>query len=223
MKFYSVTLRMDVLGQQCINRWDYSVPSPGAGSSAVELLRLMGLINDGVTPPPLADTIFSQLVGLVSEDVQFVEVEGRELYTPVDFYVAAYSPGLNGASAGAIASITDAFGLFSNRVRTDIKRGFKRFPGLVAGAYAGGSQVENTFLVSLGVVAERMSSPLEGDTATYAPSVFQFEPYVTPSGRTAYRKYADPAVQAAHVAADVEWAAYDTVRTQVSRQIGRGS
>lgn len=222
-KFYSATLRMLALGQQCICRWDYFVATGMIGSTSAELLTLMGWVPTG-TPRVFPDGTIARAVQIMtSDDLEFLEVEVAELYTPTDFYVAAFSPAVHGAEAPGIASITDAFGLFSGRVRTDIKRGFKRIPGVPSDAYAGGSLWSSAYLAFLTDLAAKMSVQLEGATATYNPAVFQFEEYTTPRGNKAYRKYADPAVQAEHVAYPLVWSGYDTVRTQVSRQIGRGS
>lgn len=222
-KFYSVTLRMAALGQQIINRFDYFVPTSMTGASALELLTLMGFVPTGDPALFPADTIAAGIQALCSDDLAFLEAEVVELYTPTDFYVAAFSPAAHGNNVPGIASITDAFGLFTNRVRTDIKRGFKRIGGVPSDAYAGGSMVESAYLALLVVLAASMSTLLAGVTATYSPAVFQFEAYTTPKGNTAYRKYSTSAAQSAHVAHPMVWAAYDTVRTQVSRQIGRGS
>lgn len=222
-KFYSVTLRMSLFAQQCINRWDYFVSGSAGGASAAELLTLMGFVPTGSPPVFASGTVAGDLQAVLSEDVEFVEVQVEELYTPTDFYVAAFSPALHGTYPANVLSITDAFGLFSNRVRTDIKRGFKRFPGIPSNAYAGGSEITGAFITPLTTLAEEMSGSLVGATAEYASAVFQFQEYTTPRGNRAYRKYADPAVQAEHVASPLSWTAYDTVRTQVSRQLGRGS
>lgn len=223
MKFYTVTLRQEALGQQIINRWNYSVAGSGSGASSVELLHLMGFLPASPPPTSTDGTIEAAILAVQSVSLQHIEFECAELYTPTDFYTGAYSPGIAGAVDEGISSITDAYGLFSSRVRTDIKRGFKRIAGVPPSAYAQNSELASGFQIAVGVLGERMSLPLEGATVLYDPSVFQFEAYTTPSGKTAYKKYADPEVQAEHVAADVEWAIYDTIRTQVSRQIGRGS
>lgn len=222
-KFYSVTLRMAALGQQIINRFDYFVPTSMTGASALELLTLMGFVPTGDPATFPADTIASGIQQITSDDLSFLEVEVAELYTPTDFYVAAFSPAAHGANGAGIASITDAFGLFTNRVRTDIKRGFKRFGGVPSDAYAGGSMIDPTYMGLLTTLAASMSTLLAGVTATYSPAVFQFEFYTTPRGNPAYKKYTTSAEQSAHVAHPMVWAAYDSVRTQVSRQLGRGS
>lgn len=222
-KFYSATLRMVALGQQCICRWDYFVATGMIGSTAVELLTLMGFVPTGSPPAFPDDTIARAVQVMTSDDLQFLEVEVAELYTPTDFYVAAFSPAAHGQAEAGIASITDAYGLFSARVRTDIKRGFKRIPGVPADVYAGGSLFNAPTLTALASLAAAMSVQLEGATATYNPAVFQFEPYTTPKGNVAYKKYATPEEQLEHVAYPLVWTGYDTVRTQVSRQIGRGS
>lgn len=222
-KFYSVTLRMAVLAQQAINRWTYFIPTGGGSSSALELLQLMGFIPTG---SPLAfptGTIGGIMQSILSAQLSFIEVEAVELYTPTDFYTAAYSPALTGGEVAGISSVTDAFGFFSTRVRTDVKRGFKRLAGVPADGYGGGSQVDPAFLGVLVTLAEAMSNVLTGATADYSPSVFQFQEYTTPRGNKAYRKYDDPSVQATHVAYPVDWAPYGEIRTQVSRQLRRGS
>jgi hypothetical protein len=213
---------MAALGQQCICRWDYFVPTSMIGATAVELLTLLGFVPTGDPATFTADSVALAVQTLCSDDLSFLEVQVEELYTPTDFYTAAFSPAVHGIEGAGIASITDAFGFYSARIRTDIKRSFKRIPAVPADAYLGGSVFTETYVGLLTDLATKMSVQLEGVSATYSPATFQFQFYTTPAGNPAYKKYVDPEEQADHVAYPLVWTPYETVRTQVSRQIGRG-
>jgi len=220
---YEVVLRSLYFGQAIINRFHYSVADGiGVTPSAEELLDRMGFIPTGDPPAVPADTVFEALIAATSNSVQYLEAEARELYSVTDFFVAPYSTPFVGDLTGQAMSPTAAWGFRTNRVRTDIRRGFKRFVGVTEDYVGSGGDVTGAVSLILTPLAEKMSAGLSGATASYIPAVFQFEEYTTPSGRKAYKKYADPAVQAAHVASGVTFAPYTTVRTQVSRQYGRG-
>jgi hypothetical protein len=64
----------------------------------------------------------------------------------------------------------------------------------------------------------------EGNTLTFTPIVAAKEKYQSNTNpvRFAYRYYASEALQLQHIMSSIIWSAYDTVRTQVSRQYGRG-
>jgi len=144
-----------------------------------------------------------------------------------DVYGSPYPPGVNGQYSGTAASPALSYALTSNRVRSDIRRGQKRLSGVSESAMAAGGVLESAFLTSLSYAASEMSAVLEyddeGNTLTFTPCVLSFEEYEPEPGKRAYRKWATEAAQLSHAAIGVLWSAQDTVRTQVSRQYGRGA
>jgi len=220
---YSVTLRASVLDQQVINNWDYTVTTPLAAPTALELLTLLGFIPTGDPAELPDDTMFAAVRAAVSNYVNFLEVECRELYSVTDFYTAAYSPAVMGDQANGITSPVLAYGLFSNRVRTDIRRGFKRLSGVSESQIGTGGLLESAQLTLMTAVATKMSEPLIGIQGTYQPSILSFEAYTTPKLKTAYKPYPTRDEQLEHAAIGVSWAPYDRARSQTSRQIGRGA
>jgi len=227
MAFYRVTLRQEYFGQQCINEWSYFSPDTlGATPSSLELLTLMGFIPEGDPLAFPADTIAAALAVVQSDNVQYLSVEARELYSLTDFYEAAYSPPLTGENTGGDSmSPFVAYGSFSNRVRTDIRRAFKRFVGVMEADVAAGGELTSGSVTENTTLADAMSEILAGATAVYSPAVFSLlkEPIPdTDPVRYRYVKYPDPADQDEHTARGISFAPYTVVRSQTSRQYGRG-
>lgn len=224
MALYEVTVRGSLYGQSVINVFSYSVTTGVIVTpSASELLNLMGFVPVGDPAELPAGTLFAAWRALVSVDVNFLSVEARELYSLTDFFEVAYSPAEVGGQANSAFSPFVAFGVFSNRVRTDIRRGFKRFAGVTEAQVDAGGDLEAGAVTALALVASKMSLVLSGATADYSPSVISREKVIDPvTGKVTYQLYADPVEQFEHTARGVTYAGYDTVRSQTSRQYGRG-
>lgn len=224
MSIYQVTLRGNYYGQQIINVFSYVSAIPFTGTaSAAELLEKMGFFPTG--DPPVVDptTLFGFLVGLTSTSLHFTEVEAVNLYDPTDFFLEAFSPAIDGEAAGFDMSPFTSYGLFSNRLRRDIRRGFKRFAGVLEEAVTNGGLITGAYVTQLDNTAHAMSVQLDGDDgAVYYPAVLSFEAYTTPKGNTAYKQRATEALQLEHSMYPIEWAAYAEIRSQVSRQYKRG-
>jgi len=111
-------------------------------------------------------------------------------------------------------------------VRLDIDRGTKRFVGVPETAVLSGGVIGAAFYAELVQTAEAMSAILsyndEGNTVTFAPCIVHKEEYTTPRGRKAYRYYPALSEQLSNIATGIVWQPYTTVRTQNSRQYGRG-
>jgi hypothetical protein len=65
--------------------------------------------------------------------------------------------------------------------------------------------------------------PTVSPEVTFTPVIVGKQQYTTPSGNTAYRYYPTLTEQNLHLASNPVWEPYTTVRTQTSRQYGRGS
>lgn len=226
MALYEVVLRQSYFSQSCLAVFNYFVPPvPLATPNSLELLTLMGFIPTGDPLAFPADTIAAQLAGVQNSEVDFLSVEARELYSLTDFYEAVYSPAISGTGgSGEAMTPFVAYGLYSARVRTDIRRSQKRFVGVSEGSIYPGGEVSDTMIASLVDLAELMSATLEGAAADYQPCTISREKVVeTDPPRTIYRLYESEAEQEEHIATPLVWTPHEYVRSQTSRQYGRGS
>jgi len=229
MPLYEIVLEQSYAGQQCINRWNYqSGAAPEGVSGAFKALVGMGFTPDTDIEAFGAETIAGKLQALQSSDAIYVQAICRNLYSVTDFFTYAFPPGTTGGNTGVQGmSPTIAYGLTSDRTRSDIRRAQKRFTG-----------VPETFVDSLGVIGAGVLTDLQtlGDTMadvnlvpagvgsmSFTPYVFGREAYTAPSGKTAYKYYDTEAEQLDHIALITAFTPKPTVRTQVTRQYGRGA
>lgn len=227
MPILEVTLRQSYSQQQCINRFHYYSDDTPAGSvGAFGLINAMGFVGTGDPVVYPAGSLFTLMRGIQSTALQYIEVEARDLYDPFNFYTRPFPQPTLGASGGEGASPALATGFRSTRVRSDIGRGFKRLPGISESAMAAGGLIDAGVLASLAPLSAALSAGLtyvDGvNTYNYVPVVLGFERYMTPSGKFAYRPYATAEEQAEHMATGIVYSAMAQVRTQTSRQYGRG-
>jgi len=233
MGLFEVTLTQSFAQQQIINRWTYEgIGTPASVSMSFALTSALGAIESvGVYPPTgMMRTIASIQAAAVTFDLITI----KNLYSVTDFYSTPFVTALVGAdaSAGEAMSPAVAYGFRTNRVRSDVRRATKRFVGVGEGRVGSLGVISAGFVSgNMGPVAAKMGEVLqyvdEGNTLTFSPIVCGKERYnpdtglADPNGR-AYRYFGTEAAQLQHVARSVIWDAYNTVRTQTSRQYGRG-
>lgn len=225
---YELTMFGSYFGQQIVNRWNYI--SSGTEASVLKsfaLVSAFGAIDTaGVYP---AGSPFITILNALSNafTVNSVVARAASLYDPTDFYERPFVTPKAGANTGQGMSPTIAYGFRTNRVRLDIGRGTKRLVGVCEGEVDAGGVINAGGIAAVNAIATKMTDVLsytdEGATLTFTPCVVQKEEYTTESGKKAYRYYPTLAAQLAHTATSVIWQAYPTVRTQNSRQYGRGS
>lgn len=220
---YKVVLRGSLGAQETINRWDYVVDNTLAAPSALELLTLMGFVLDGGTGLPPADTVFAGLQDISCVDQKWEEVSAQEIYSTTDFYTIPYTPEQEGGHDAGAFSPFAAFGFFTNRVRTDIRRGFKRFGGVAEDAVDGLGIINATFVTAGAVLAGEMSAVLGSGSTLYKPGVLHLVKTTDGEGKVHRNYYPTVAEQIDHAAFPLTWSMYSTVRSQTSRQYGRGS
>lgn len=223
---YEVVLRQEYYGQEVLNRWHYNGSgTPAAVSLSFALTKALGFIPlAGVFP---SNTLFSALRGLQASTLAYLEVEVTALYDVVDFYTRPFVGATKGLNTNGLPeSPLLAYGLQSNRVVSNIRRGNKRLAGVDEGGVGAGGVLEAAYVTLLQDVADEMSEVVtyddEGNTLTFTPCVLSFEEYTAPSGRPAYQKYGTLSEQLDHAALGVLWSPVTTIRSQVSRQYGRG-
>jgi len=224
---FEVTLEQEFAGQTLINRWNYeSQSTPSAVSLSFGLAAAMGFIIPQPSNDPPAGTIMEALTLFQAVSLTYVQATVRAVYDVVDFYSTPFVPELTGTITQPGESPMLAYGFRTNRVRQDIDRGTKRFGGVPISSLAANGEMESGTLAFMAEVASRMSANItyddEGTTLTYAPIVVKKQKYTTPNNTTAYRYYPTLAEQELNVARSIIWSPYTTIRSQTSRQYGRG-
>jgi hypothetical protein len=214
--------------QECINRWNYqSSGAPGSSSAAYALVDALGFIEHGSPPAYPEDGLFAALGAMQSTLVFYQQIFAKNVYDPTDFYDLPLPPSTHGQNAGNPMSPINAFGFYSSRTRLDINRATKRFVGVCDEDDSGGGTISSVAAGRMAVVNTIMGDTLNytdgGATLSFAPIVVGKEKYTTPRGNTAYKYYPTEAAQLAHIMVGISWNAYASVRSQVSRQYGKGA
>lgn len=226
---YEATLFTTFAGQSCVNRWNYLLTGePASVKGSFGLISAMGAIPPVLTPGYFVpDSMMEEIRQMVSASVSFVAVSVKAIYDVTDFYELPYVPQPTGGIPGEALSPTAALGFRTSRVRTDIRRGTKRFVGVAEGFSSSGGVISGDGAAAMAAVSAEMSEVLtyddEGNTLSYAPIVVKKQPYIPEdSTREAYRYYPTEAEQMANIAVGILWQPYAQTRTQTSRQYGRG-
>lgn len=230
MPLYEVTLEQEYFGQQCINRWNYQSGAIPSGSSGAFLAVVgMGAIADDDTEAFAVDTVLGKLRAQQSTSVVFVQMIAKNIYSDTDFFTYAFPSNTRGLNEGdGPMSPMAAAGLASDRTRADIRRAQKRFVGLTEEDVGDGGVFPPTALASWQALGTIMGNPntvtFDDVTTVFTPYVFGREKY-HPEGKTtwAYRYYPTEAEQLEHIAKINNWTAKPQIRSQNSRQYGRGS
>jgi len=229
MAILELVVNQAYFNQLVVNRYHFvSSGTPAAVSLSFGLISAAGYIGASGSPPAfVADTLAGRVQGIQASQLTYVSAFARDLYSVTDFYERPYITPVPGGLTGSGATPAVSLGFKGSRIRTDIRRGMKRYAGVREEDMDAGGVVASAIQTALGLVADLLGEVLEydddGNTLSYTPVVLGLEKYTTPSGHSAYRPYATEAAQLDHVAAGGTWSPYTTVRTQVSRQYGRGA
>ena len=224
---YELTLVTRYFNQTCINRWTYRmVGTPAAVSGSFALAFATGLLGTGPDGGFQFGTFANNIRVNLNNAVFFLEVTSRALYSVTDFYASPINPVKTGGVSGEGLAPFTAFGFKTNRVRSDIRRATKRFVGVSESDVSAGGVITPERLSALNALANAMTQALtyndEGQTLTFTPVVLRKQVYTTESGKRAYRYYPTLTQQLENMADSVIWQAYQEVRSQTSRQYGRG-
>lgn len=228
MAIMEVVLVQRYYNQTVLNRFHYIASgTPAAVTLSYGLLHAMALLPSRLSNGSFPNGVFMNKVQAIQvADVTTISANARDLYSVTDFYESPFPTPPTGGNGGQGQSPAVAYGFSQSRVRTDIRRGMKRFVGVSESSVDGGGVIASGTLGIMSDLADLMGDTLtyddEGNTLTYAPCILGYEEYTTPSGKKAYRKYATASAQLAHVAQGGIWSPYTTTRTQTSRQYGRG-
>jgi len=234
MAFYELTLESTYFGQICLNRWTYQ--GEGTGGAVIGSFALMSAF--GLIPNPSGSdnypsgTVFAQIMANTSLQVTYTQATVINVYDDTDFYETPITAGVTGVLMGEAVSPTSAYGFKSSRARRDVGRAYKRFVGVTEAFQDAGGAIPSGFLAGgLTDLANAMGDTLEyddeGSTYSFVPIVMgkqRYDPETHEPSDTgsAYRYFPTPEAQALHTAVGVTWSPYATVRTQNSRQYGRG-
>lgn len=226
-RLFEATISQTYFGQECVNRFNYvsDVVTPDA-SGAAKLAQSMGVIAPSEDPDP--GSLIALMQALSNTNVQWNAISVRDVYSDFDFVEIPL--GFSGLHATDGLSPAVAYGFKTNRTRLDIRRGFKRLVGVSEGAVATGGVLTGTGISGSVSVAAAMSEQLVGligsTTVTYTPVIVKKESYDVPDSgtppRKAFRYYEDETEQLTLLMRDLIWSHYTQVRTQNSRQYGKG-
>lgn len=228
MGLYEIVLQQMYAGQQCVNKWNYrSSEIPTGVSGAFKALVGMGFAPDTDIVAFGPDTIAGHLQALQYQGATFVQAIAKNIFDPLDYYTYAFPAGTHGAVESSQGlSPAAAYSFSTNRSRSDIHRGQKRFVGVVEANVDNLGVINSTALTALQALGDTMADvnlvPLETGSIQYTPYVFGTVDYVAPSGKKAYKYYPSEATQLEHIMLITQWTPKDTMRTQVSRQYGHG-
>jgi len=224
-----VTLEQNLAGNQCINRFHYlGTGTPVGLTMSFALISAMGLIYEaGSVNDFPADTIGKRLAAIQSASAHFIQVVARDIYPGPDFYQLPYIAGVAGQVAGECEPPFVAFGLTSPRVTTAIRAGQKRFAGVPESAVGSDGLLSTTPAANLQLLADAMGEVLTfsdtDNSLSFAPIIVSKKEYTTPRGNKAYEYWPTLTEQMAHIAQNITWNGKPAVRSQVSRQYGRGA
>jgi hypothetical protein len=228
MALLELKLRQIYSGQEVLNIFNFlSNGTPATVSLSFGLVSAFGAIPSvGVYP---TGTMLQDIRAIQSAALSYSFVEAKDVYSVTDFYGTAFNPNLAGAQAGLNESPVLAMGFQSNRVRSDIRRGSKRFSGVDADDLASEGVIAAGAVTRMQALATRLGANLtyidEGQTITYSPVIVSKEKYTPDEEKPekfAYRYYPTFSEQSDHLATGIVWDYQPRVRTQTSRQIGRG-
>jgi len=229
MPLYEITLEQKLAGQQTINRFNYesgAIPSGSLG--ALLLIQALGFTVNDAIPAFDPSTVAGQLKALQAVAVNWIQVVCKNLYDPTDYYSYPFPAGTtsdNGSSEAESPVI--AVGFATNRTRTDVRRGQKRFTGLTEGQVGDVGNLTPSALASWQAIGDNMAidavADTGADTVSFTPYVFGRKRTVDLDGKVSYPYWPDATQQMAHAMKILSWTVKPQVRTQGTRQYGRGA
>jgi len=236
---FEVVLTGSYFNQLVVNTFSYYNPvfSPGADPTAQALLDAMGWtrFDDPLNPDEYpTDSIADTFWRSVNAGYKFEGVFARDIYSDTNIAEYIFPPdaaGSSGVLAGEQMAPFLAAGFRTNRVNMNIKRGQKRLAGTTEPMWLDGGAAGPTAVGTYGALATAMSQVLPNGAFVapneFSPCVFKKERYEVEedgvlTGRFAYAYFINPETQELNTAWPVTWTFVNTLRSQTSRQYGRG-
>lgn len=230
MSIYEIVLDSSYFNQSCINRWNYISSGTVSGITGSQaLMSAMGFLPTGDPPAYPLSTIFQRIRDVSVTAVTFTQVIAKNIKDPLDFWTASFEPGTAGLLSAVGLGPFNAAGFRTTRTRSDIARGTKRFVGFPANGETNGGVIVPDHIALLHILAQNMGINLtytgDGSNITFHPAIIQKLKYDVPNSnpvRHAYKYYPTEAEQVEHSMQGFVWEEYTTVRSQTSRQYGKG-
>jgi len=230
-ELYEVALTQTYFGVETVNRWNYSMTgTPAVVTGSFALANALGAIETaGVYD---ANKLMKKIAAIQTDDVVFQQLTVLNVYDPLDFYQVPFIVTLAGVFTDDGLPPFNAVGFRTTVVRRDIARGTKRFVGVTEPYVASGGTITSQLLtnaVALGVeMTDAQTYTDEGNSLTFNPVIAGKQRYDPDTGLPsstgrAYRYYPDEEDQLAMLAQGFTWQLYPTIRSQTSRQYGRGT
>jgi hypothetical protein len=227
MALYEVMLRSTYAGQECLNVWNYTSNELVVGDGpAFGLFAAFAGEPTGTPASFPASTVLARLQVMVSNSYQFNSLFVRQIYSSVNFYEGAFVDTFGLQTSGEGLSPTNAFGYRTTRTDLTIRRGTKRFSGVPELASGPLGVIAPAFLPLANALGALMANVLTYDTGLaewdYVPTIVSKQKTIGPGGSVSYDYYPTLAEQTARSTTGFEYEFYRTIRTQTSRQYGRG-
>jgi len=143
------------------------------------------------------------------------------LFNELDLVDVTFSSPYHGGTSGELMPPMVAIAYQSEQVRRDIRRGQKRFAGLVE-AVANGGVIEAAFNADLTAIASGLGQTLVTTDADYSPVVVQRVREVDPVTDVVTYRLPTSQGEAEYFVADA-WTYKPNLTTQNTRKIGRGA
>lgn len=229
MALHEIIITTLASSQICQNIFHYeSVGTPAAVSRSFGLASAFGAIPVPATVLFPADTPMGLWQELLSANVDFTAALAQDIYPNDDFYENVYT-GVIGGVGIAPASPVVSVGFRTSRTDRNIRRGTKRFAGIPNTIVASGGSIDPSARAGWDAFGDKLAEVLEydddGNTISYIPTIVSKKRYTVPGSspaRYAYQYYDTLAEQLEHVSQGFTWERYSNIRTQTSRQYGRG-
>jgi hypothetical protein len=230
-RIFTATLQGRYFGQLIINRFQFISSSdvdPRDGcqalANALGAVDTNGVVNGNPLP---SGTLMGALETMQSSAFEYIAMEVITPYFPFGLFERIFPAGTTGASTATGDNLPPfvAVSIRSDRVRRDVRRGFKRLPGVkedeitATGLGAG-------VLLDLAAVASSISGTITGDAG---PLNVAFQSAVVPLKRVPdsdppqYELFENEGAAVSASAFPLTYEAEDKVTTQNSRKIGRGA
>lgn len=229
-----VTVQGRLFNQETMNVFNYHYDGVASDPGGLASLLLNGLgwplwdVGSGSYP----DTSVAEAWRLaVNGQFTFELITVRNVYSRTDFVEWLFpiaGAARTGAEGGEATSPALTYAFKSSKALADIKRGARRIAGASEPRIEAGGVISVAGLALLNELASTFSSALPAFGDQFVSCICKKEklpvlnPDGTPKGRFKYEYFTDIEEQLDNTAFPISWGAVSTIRTQTSRQYGRG-
>ncbi len=181
---YSVTLTSSLLSQECNNIFFYRMSQIGAGNPAEALCSgFEDLFFASAGTNSLRSVAFSTLI-------QYTRVRTYNLFSLEELFEIIFDPPYTGSGVGDTMPSFMAYPFRTAQVRRDVRRGQKRFAGVLESQVAGNTLIAGA-ITNLSPLTDTLSAainPVDFPGFTFEPVVVKRIPIINEEGDvTGYR------------------------------------